>query len=60
MEACLRAGVHYLGISAELETYQLAESMDSRAKSAGIQLMAGAGLFVSYDALAVHLSTRQD
>lgn len=56
MEACLKAGVHYLDISAELETYLLAESMDEQAKSAGIQLMSGAGLFVSYDALAVHLS----
>lgn len=56
MDACLRAGVHYLDISAELETYQLAESLDSQAKSAKIQLISGAGLFVSYDALAVHLS----
>lgn len=56
MNACLRAGVHYLDISAELETYQLAESLDKEAKSARIQLISGAGLFVSYDALAVHLS----
>lgn len=56
MNACLRAGVHYLDISAELETYQLAESLDNEAKAAGIQLISGAGLFVSYDALAVHLS----
>jgi len=56
MNACLRAGVHYLDISAELDTYQLAESLDNEAKTAGIQLISGAGLFVSYDALAVHLS----
>lgn len=56
MNACLRAGVHYLDISAELATYQLAETLDNEAKSAAIQLMSGAGLFVSYDALAVHLS----
>jgi short subunit dehydrogenase-like uncharacterized protein len=56
MSACLRAGVHYLDISAELQTYQLAESLDDQAKEAGIQLMSGAGLFVSYDALAIHLS----
>lgn len=56
MNACLKAGVHYLDISAELETYQLAESLDEKAKIAGIQLISGAGLFVSYDALVVHLS----
>ena len=56
MNACLRAGVHYLDISAELQTYQLAESLDDQAKAAAIQLISGAGLFVSYDALAVHLS----
>ena len=56
MNACLNAGVHYLDISAELDTYKLAESLDDKAKKAGIQLMSGAGLFVSYDALAVHLS----
>lgn len=51
MEACLKAGVHYLDISAELDTYQLAESLDEEASMAGIQLLSGAGLFVSYDAL---------
>lgn len=56
IEACIKAGVHYVDISAELETYILAESLDSEAKLAKIQLMSGAGLFVSYDALAVHLS----
>ncbi|WGQ10770.1 saccharopine dehydrogenase NADP-binding domain-containing protein [Pedobacter gandavensis] len=56
IDACLRAGVHYLDISAELETYQLAESLDNEAKDAGIQLISGAGLFLSYDALVVHLA----
>jgi len=56
MSACLKAGAHYLDISAELETYQLAESLDEEARLAGIQLISGAGLFVSYDALVVHLS----
>ena len=56
MTACLRSGVHYLDISAELDTYQLAESMDMKAKEANIQLIAGAGLFVSYDALAVYVA----
>jgi short subunit dehydrogenase-like uncharacterized protein len=56
IDACLRSGVHYLDISAELETYRLAESLDNEAKVAGIQLISGAGLFVSYDALVVHLA----
>ena len=56
MAACLKAGVHYLDISAELDTYRLAESLDREAKAAEIQIISGAGLFVSYDALVVHLS----
>ncbi|MBG6233809.1 short subunit dehydrogenase-like uncharacterized protein [Pedobacter sp. CAN_A7] len=56
MKACLKAGVHYLDISAEMDTYRLAESLDKEAREAGIQLISGAGLFVSYDALVVHLS----
>lgn len=60
MEACLMAGVHYLDISAELDSYRLAESLDEKAKEAAIQLISGAGLFVSYDALAVHLSKLVD
>jgi len=56
MKACLNAGVHYLDISAELDTYRLAQLLDREAREAGIQLISGAGLFVSYDALVVHLS----
>lgn len=56
MLACLKSKTHYLDISAELDTYQLAESLDNRAKHEGIQLISGAGLFVSYDALVIHLS----
>ncbi|WP_244216038.1 saccharopine dehydrogenase NADP-binding domain-containing protein [Pedobacter kyonggii] len=50
MKACLKAGVHYLDISAELDTYRLGRSLDREARDAGIQLISGAGLFVSYDA----------
>jgi len=58
MNACIQSGVHYLDISAELETYQLAESLDEKAKEVGIQLISGAGLFVSYDALAVYVASK--
>jgi short subunit dehydrogenase-like uncharacterized protein len=56
MNACLQSGVHYLDISAEPETYQLAETLDTKAIAANIQLISGAGLFVSYDALAVYVA----
>ncbi len=56
MSACLKAGVYYLDISAELDTYRLAEALDIKAKEANIQLMSGAGLFVSYDALAFYVA----
>jgi len=58
MRACLRNKVHYLDISAELDSYVLAELLDKEATEAGIQLISGAGLFVSYDALAVYLASK--
>ncbi|WP_378956825.1 saccharopine dehydrogenase family protein [Pelosinus sp. sgz500959] len=58
MYACLQNKVHYLDISAELSTYQLAESLDQQAKEAGIMMVSGAGLFVAYDALVVHTAKR--
>lgn len=60
MMASIENGVHYLDISAELDTYQLAESLDSQAKEAGVMLISGAGMFVSYDALALHTAARVD
>ena len=58
IEACLANKVHYLDISAELETYQMTELFNDQACKAGIMLMPGAGLFVSYDALVVHTAKR--
>ena len=43
MEACLRGGVHYLDIAAELDSYQLAERHDVGAAEAGVMLMPGSG-----------------
>ncbi|MFL9583900.1 saccharopine dehydrogenase NADP-binding domain-containing protein [Stenotrophomonas sp. AB1(2024)] len=43
MEACLRSGVHYLDIAAELGSYQLAERHDLGATEAGVMLMPGSG-----------------
>lgn len=58
MHACMQNKVHYLDISAELPTYQLAESLDQQGKEAGIMMISGAGLFVAYDALVVHTAKR--
>jgi len=38
IEACLRAGVHYLDIAAELDSYQLAERHDLSAAKAGVSV----------------------
>ncbi|KAH7093804.1 hypothetical protein FB567DRAFT_567059 [Paraphoma chrysanthemicola] len=43
MAACIRKGVHYLDIAAELDSYRLAESNDSKARDTGIMLLPGCG-----------------
>jgi len=43
MSACIRNGVHYLDISAELNSYQLAEDNDQIAKEANVMLLPGCG-----------------
>ncbi|KAH5168048.1 hypothetical protein HBI81_046830 [Parastagonospora nodorum] len=43
MAACIRKGVHYLGIAAELDSYQLAEKKDREARSANVMLLPGCG-----------------
>ncbi|QDR81250.1 Saccharopine dehydrogenase NADP binding domain protein [Sporomusa termitida] len=58
MHACLQNKIHYLDISAEIPTYQLAAALDQQAKEAGIMIISGAGLFVAYDALVVHTAKR--
>jgi len=58
MNACIQHKVHYIDITAEIDIYRLAESKDEAAKAAGIMLLSGAGLFVSYDPLVVHTAKR--
>lgn len=41
--AAIDAGTHYLDISAELDSYRLAESLDTAARRAGVMLMPGGG-----------------
>lgn len=43
MHASLRAGCHYLDMAAELDSYQLAEQLDAKAKAAGVMLLPGSG-----------------
>ncbi|BCS28605.1 saccharopine dehydrogenase family protein [Aspergillus puulaauensis] len=43
MEACIRNNVHYLDISAELESYQQVYSLDEDAKNAQVMLLPGCG-----------------
>jgi short subunit dehydrogenase-like uncharacterized protein len=43
VDSCIRNGVHYLDVAAELESYLLAENWNDEAKKAGIMLMPGAG-----------------
>lgn len=43
MRAAIAAGVHYLDIAAELDSYLLAENLDADAKAAGVMLLPGSG-----------------
>ncbi len=43
MSAAIRAEVHYLDFSAELDTYREALALDARARAAGVMLLPGSG-----------------
>ncbi|PTB36138.1 hypothetical protein M441DRAFT_283694 [Trichoderma asperellum CBS 433.97] len=43
IEACIRNGVHYLDIAAELDSYELCEQKHEEAKKANIMLLPGCG-----------------
>lgn len=43
MTASIRNSIHYLDTAAELDSYRLAETLDDRAKAAGVMLMPGGG-----------------
>jgi len=46
MEACLAAGAHYLDITGEIAVFELAQSLNNRAKAAGVVLCPGVGFDV--------------
>src|SRR5688572_29614883 len=59
IEACLRAGAHYLDITGEIGVFEMVAAQDARAKAAGAMLLPGAGFdVVPSDCLAAHLKRR--
>jgi short subunit dehydrogenase-like uncharacterized protein len=59
MRASIAAGVHYLDIAAELDSYQLAEKLDEAATAAGVMLLPGSGGSVAMlGSLAAHAAKR--
>lgn len=59
MQACIAAGIHYLDIAAELDSYRLAEKLDNDAKAAGVMLLPGSGGSVAMlGSLAGHAAKR--
>ncbi|WP_426112923.1 saccharopine dehydrogenase family protein [Pseudomonas sp. DSP3-2-2] len=59
MRACVKAGVDYLDITAEINVYRLAEQLSVEAAEAGVMLLPGVGWdVVPTDCLAVHVAQR--
>lgn len=58
-DACLRARVHYLDVTGEIDVFEALAARDDEAKSAGIMLLPGVGFdVVPSDCLAAHLKSR--
>jgi short subunit dehydrogenase-like uncharacterized protein len=59
VDACLRAGKHYLDITGEAAVFEALARRDAQAQAAGIMLLPGAGFdVVPSDCLAAHLKRR--
>lgn len=59
LEACLRTKTHYLDITGEIPVFELAASLDAKAKKAGIIIMPGVGFdVVPTDCLALYLKEK--
>jgi short subunit dehydrogenase-like uncharacterized protein len=43
MKGAIRAGVHYLDVAAEMDSYRLAERLDAEARRTGVMVMPGSG-----------------
>lgn len=61
MRACIKAGVHYLDITAEIGVYRLAERLGTQAERARVMLLPGVGWdVVPTDCLAMQLAARME
>ncbi len=59
MRGCIKAGVDYLDITAEINVYRLAERLGTEAAKSGVMLLPGVGWdVVPTDCLAVHVARR--
>lgn len=59
VEACLRAGTHYLDITGEIEVFEALAALAERARATGVMLLPGVGFdVVPSDCLAAHLALR--
>ena len=59
MQACIKAGVDYLDITAEIKVYELADRLGAEAARSGVMLLPGVGWdVVPTDCLAVHVASR--
>jgi short subunit dehydrogenase-like uncharacterized protein len=59
VEACLRAGTHYVDISGEIDGFEALARRDTEAREAGIALLPGAGFdVVPSDCLCAYLAGR--
>lgn len=59
MQACIKAEVDYLDITAEINVYRLAERLGAQAAEAGVMLLPGVGWdVVPTDCLAMHVARR--
>lgn len=59
VDACLRAGVHYLDITGEFPVFEAVAARDAEAKQRGVMLMPAVGFdVVPTDCLAVYLKQR--
>lgn len=59
MQACIKAGVDYLDVTAEINVFRLAERVGVQAAEAGVMLLPGVGWdVVPTDCLAMHVARR--
>ena len=59
VDACLRAGAHYLDITGEIQVFEACAGRDAEARRRGIMLLPGTGFdVVPSDCLAAHLGRR--